>query len=333
MKLITNGRPHYGRLSDIPELNWQDFQMTTPFERPISGVAARLKAQFGYKAFQFVSINNAEVMLGLAVVDLGWVGHGFFYCYDHTQNEAKEISHLQLAGFQTTVTAEKSTFKKSDFQIELWRTDHILNVKVTQGEQVLLAAEIEQGEVDPLLLCSPTGATGWTYTRKQTTQTVTGRYFAHDEWHDITPEVGFLAGTDDSCGFLSHQTSWHWLSISTTLSSGVRLGLNLAMGVNQGFGTENALWIDGHMIEIAPVMFDRLPEDDDVIRWRIYTADGRLDLLATVGWSHQESKNFGLVASHFNQWVALIDGVIQCEGQSHVLQGVMGLLEKHYARW
>jgi len=102
------------------------------------------------------------------------------------------------------------------------------------------------------------------------------------------------------------------------------------MGVNTGFGTENALWVDGKIYEIAPVMFEQDPVSES---WRIYSADGSVDLTVQTSWCRQESLNLGIVASHFNQWVSQVSGTIQCEDQHIIFEGQVGLLEKHFAKW
>lgn len=334
--LIENGRPRYGRFKSPPSfININDFKLLSPFNKPLTGISAILKKKFGFKSFQFISINNQDVMIGLAVVDLGWVSNGFFYIHNKKTNFTLEISELQPLGRQTTLEnpADRANaiFQKGDFRIEINRADQKRKVKVTKAHQILLEAELNASQVGPLALCNPTGATGWTYTQKQAAEEVRGYYLEQGQRVAISLEAGFLAATDDSCGFLSYRTSWHWLSVSANLASGQQIGLNFAMGVNQGFGTENALWIDGQIFEIAPVMFE-LTEDVEPT-WRVFTADRSVDLSVKIGWCRQESLNLGLVASHFNQWVSSVSGTITCEGQTVVLHGEMGLLEKHFAKW
>ncbi|WP_410211570.1 DUF2804 domain-containing protein [Aquirhabdus sp.] len=341
--LIQHGQPRYGRFKSAPSaINIEDFKLQTPFERSISGLSASLKRQLGFKSFQFISINNQDVMIGLAIVDLGWVGNGFFYIYDKNDLKSasiQEISLLQPFAYQTHVglpaSQTQSSFQKGQFRIDIQSRNNKRVVKVTHAKQNLLEAVIETSETEPLALCSPTGATGWTYTQKQTAQIVHGQYLHHGQQFEISPAHGFLAATDDSCGFMNHKTSWHWLSVSATLKSGQRVGVNFAMGVNQTFGSENALWIDHQIFEIPPVMFERVKPTglNDEPSWRIYSADSAIDLTVQTGWCRQESLNLGLVASHFNQWVAHVYGQINTDQHSVIFDGEMGLLEKHFAKW
>lgn len=338
--LIKNGQPRYGRFKTPPSvINVNDFKLLSPFNQPITGFRQVLKRKFGFKSFQFVSVNNQEVMIGLAVVDLGWVSNGFFYIHHQKNNFTFEISELQPLGRHTTLEnpadCANAIFHKNDFRIEINRMAGTRKIKVTKANQVLLEVVLDVSQVEPLALCNPTGATGWTYTQKQTAEDVRGYYLDQGQRVEISPETGFLAATDDSCGYLSYRTSWHWLSVSAMLVNGQRVGLNFAMGVNQGFGTENALWIDGKIFEVPPVMFERLDGDDHSknATWRVYSADQSVDLIVKTGWCRQESLNLGLVASHFNQWVSEVVGTMTCAGHTVMFNGEVGLLEKHFAKW
>jgi hypothetical protein len=332
--LIIKGQPRYGRFESPPSaINANDYSLQSAFDQPITGLRAKLKRKFGFKSFQFIGINNQDVVIGLAIVDLGWAGNGFFYCYDRRTNAVVEISELQPLARQTQVDHPAANahcrFQKGDFQIDILRSALSRKVVVSKGQQCLLEAQIETAMVEPLALCNPTGATGWTYTQKQTAETVRGSFLQNGQRVEISPEAGFLAASDDSCGYLSYRTSWRWLSVSATLATGQRVGVNFAMGVNTGFGTENALWIDGKIFEIAPVMFEQLEEG----KWRVYSADGSVDLSVQTGWCRQETINLGLVASHFNQWVSHVTGTIRHAEQHVVFNGEIGLLEKHFAKW
>jgi hypothetical protein len=338
--LIMNGQPRYGRFKSTPSIiNVDDFELLSPFNKPLTGLQARLTRKLGFKSFQFIGINNQDVMIGLAIVDLGWVGNGFFYIYDKRTNTVQEISALQPLAHHTNIEnpadQAQCVFQKGSFKIEINRADQKRVVKVSQSKTCLLEATVDVSQVEPLVLCNPTGATGWTYTQKQTAEDVQGYYLHEGQRVEISSKDGYLAATDDSCGFLSYRTSWHWLSVSALIASGKRVGLNFAMGVNQGFGTENALWVDGQIFEMPPVMFRLLEEDrvNNRSTWQVYSADHSVDLTVETGWCRQESLNLGVVASHFNQWVSTVYGRVKCDSHTIELTGELGLLEKHFAKW
>ncbi|KKX81051.1 hypothetical protein UF37_15345, partial [Vibrio parahaemolyticus] len=61
----------------------------------------------------------------------------------------------------------------------------------------------------PLMLSTPTGYSGWTYTQKHNALTVTGNLFILGEEQDLSPVA---AGYDFSAGFMRRETSRRWAS-------------------------------------------------------------------------------------------------------------------------
>lgn len=326
--LFEHGKPRYGRFNAVPQcIDIHDFHYISPFKRPITGIKKSLR----FKSFQFISLNNSQYMVGLAIVDLGWIGHGFFYCYDSQTGKVLEQSFLQPFGQHTHVCNHAigtSSFKKSRFLIEIKKAATERLVKVRQGKHVLLDASIAMDTTEPLVLCSPTGASGWTYTHKQTALAVTGNLYFNQQAIDLKSHQ-FVAALDDTCGILRPETAWHWLSLSGIDRTGQRLGLNLVSGVNETFVSENSLWLNGKIVELPAVLFEQQAKD----QWRIYSADGGIELIVHTSWRRHEAKNFVVVASQFNQWVSSISGSISCQGMTVEIDAQMGLLEQHYARW
>ncbi len=326
--LFEQGRPQYGRFERTPQcIDIKNFNYATPFKKTITG----FRKQLHYKQFQFMSFNNSHYMIGLAIVDLGWVGHGFFYCYDLKKQKVAERSYLQAFAKDTHVCSHcvgTSYFKKGNFLIQIDKQLNGRQVLVQRGSQVLLKAWVDQETVEPLALCTPTGVSGWTYTHKQTTLPVRGNVLINKQPVDLKDQQ-FMAAIDDTCGMLRPETAWHWLSLSGVDTTGKRLGLNLATGVNETFSTENSIWQDGKISELPAVLFERTAKD----QWRIFSASGDIDLNVSTTWRRHEAKNFIVVASQFSQWVSLVSGKIKINGEWVEIPAQVALLEQHYARW
>jgi hypothetical protein len=328
--LMQDGQPLFGRWPKPPkQINRADFDHLTPFGQP----ASRLRRHLGFKQFRFVSINSPDVMIGLAMVDLAWAGHGFLYLYDHRAGRRLSVQNTRPLAYHTRLNPSPyygtSDFRSKPLTLEINQRQAKRRVRAWQHRRLCLDVTIDQRACQPLALCSPTGATGWTYTQKATVMPMVGMLDWGGYQFDLgTPE--WSAATDDSCGVLRYVTAWHWLSLSTVLADGRRLGLNLATGVNDGFGTENTLWLDGQPLELPPVLFKRI----DAETWQIYSADGRVNLHVHTYSCHQDSTNALVVASHFHQWVGLVSGeVCLPNGQMLTWSAKLGLLEQHYARW
>lgn len=178
-------------------------------------------------------------------------------------------------------------------------------------------------------MCSPTGINGWTYTQKQTTLAVEGFFISPDQQRIDFNEQS-LAALDDTCGFLRPETAWFWLSCQFRDQQERRIGLNLASGVNESFGNENALWVNGRLYPLNDVLFEQQNETT----WSIRSLDQRLNLLVETGWCRFENINLRLIGSQFNQWQTKVTGTIDLEAvEPVVLNEQYGLLEQHYAKW
>ncbi len=139
-----------------------------------------------------------------------------------------------------------------------------------------------------------------------------------------------LASLDDTCGFLRPETAWFWLSCNFWDQQGQRIGLNLASGVNESFGNENCLWINGVLYAVADVLFEKI----DTNVWSVRSLDQKLNLHIETGWRRFENLNLRLVGSQFSQWQSRISGSIESEtGETIQLNQEYGLLEQHYAKW
>lgn len=139
-----------------------------------------------------------------------------------------------------------------------------------------------------------------------------------------------FASLDDTCGFLRPETAWFWLSCNFWDEQGRRIGLNLASGVNESFGNENCLWINGVLFPLTDVLFEKVNDE----LWQISSLDQKLNLQVHIGWCRYENINLRMIGSQFNQWQAKISGTIEHETTDIIYcKEQYGLLEQHYAKW
>ncbi|WP_179997081.1 DUF2804 domain-containing protein [Acinetobacter sp. YH16050] len=330
MDLIqANGQPHYGRFSELPKkIDYQAYQYKSPYGEVLSGWRKRLK----YKKFKFCSIQHEHYTIGLAIADIAWAGHGFVYIYNHMTGEVQEWNAINFLSRNTVLDEQplfnQSFFEKSPFQIEIQHANGVRYIRVTKYGEIKLSARIFCAGTDPLSMCSPTGINGWTYTQKLTTLGCEG-YFVNKTGQTIQFHERTFASLDDTCGFLRPETAWFWLSCNFWDTENRRVGLNLASGVNESFGNENCLWINGVLYPLTDVLFQH--EDEDL--WSIRSLDHQLNLTVSTGWRRYENLNLRLVGSQFSQWQAKISGTIQQGDTEIILLNEYGLLEQHYAKW
>ena len=331
MDLIqSNGQPRYGRFKELPTaIGVERYIYKTPYGKTLSGWRKQLK----YKKFKFCSIQHEHYSIGIAIADIGWAGHGFIYIYDHSNDEVLEWNANTVLGRGTVLDEQPlynhSHFSKSPFVFEIQHANGVRYIQVTRHGEVTLKARIFCAGTEPLSLCSPNGINGWTYTQKKTTLNVEG-FFINKNKQSVHFNEKSLAALDDTCGFLRPETAWFWLSTSFWDAQGNRIGLNLASGVNESFGNENCLWVNGQLFAVTDVLFEKL----DSQTWSIQSLDKKLNLTVETGWRRFENLNLRLVGSQFSQWQSKITGTVETEnGENIQLNHEYGLLEQHYAKW
>ena len=331
MDLIqSNGQPRYGRFDKLPaSIDLNKYIYRTPYGDIVTGWRRRLK----YKKYKFCSIQHEHYSMGIAIVDMGWAAHAFVYIYDHMTQHASEWNAIQPFGRKTQLDEQpllnQSFFYKSPIQIDIQHAHGVRYIRVTKYGEIKLSARIFCAGTEPLSLCSPTGINGWTYTQKLTTLAVEG-FFVNRQREVIQFHERSQASLDDTCGFLRPETAWFWLSCNFWDVQNNRVGINLASGVNESFGNENCLWVNGVLYPLQDVLFEKQDEQF----WTIRSLDNRLNLSVQTSWRRYENINLRLVGSQFSQWQAKISGTIQCEGQPEIIcLNEYGLLEQHYAKW
>lgn len=330
MDLIQpNGQPRYGRFSELPSnIDVSKYDYKTPYGKSLDGWRKHLK----YKKFKFCSIQHEHYSIGIAVVDIAWAGHGFFYIYDHLRNEVIEWNAINPLARHTQVDEQplfnQSYFSHKPYQIEMQHVNGARYITVTKYGEIILSVRTFCAGTMPLSLCSPNGINGWTYTQKLTTLTCEG-FFSNKQGQMIQFNDRTFAALDDTCGFLRPETAWFWLSCSFWDDQNNRIGINLASGVNESFGNENSLWINGNLHSLSDVLFQQVSDT----QWTIQSLDQSLNLTVNTGWRRFENLNLRWVGSQFSQWQAKISGTVLQNGQEIVLNSEYGLIEQHYAKW
>lgn len=331
MDLIqVNGQPHYGRFSVLPSaISPSKYAYKTPYGQTLTGWRKRLK----YKKFKFCSIQHAQYSIGIAIVDIAWAGHGFIYIYDHETEQVLEWNAINIFARNTVVDEQPlfnhSHFESSIYQIDIQHANGVRYICIHKLGEEIFKARIFCAGTDPLSMCSPTGINGWTYTQKSMTLTVEG-FFINKQQQKVEFNARSFAALDDTCGFLRPETAWFWLSCNFWDHQNNRIGINLASGVNESFGNENCLWVNGRLYPLADILFEI--QGDTV--WTVRSLDNKLNLTVETAWRRYENLNLRLVGSQFSQWQSKISGTIETVDQGTIhFDAEYGLLEQHYAKW
>jgi len=179
-----------------------------------------------------------------------------------------------------------------------------------------LRARIRLGDATPVESVCPSGA-GWAWTRKRAGVPVTG-LIESDRGHRRVEGLGV---EDQSAGYHSRHTSWHWSAGVGEAVDGTAVAWNLVEGINDPpRSSERAIWIEGVPREPGPVRFDGL----DGVRFQ---SGGELGFQARA--ERVRDDNLLVFRSRyrhvFGEFAGRLDGVELRRG--------FGVMERHEALW
>ncbi|HLV78027.1 MAG TPA: DUF2804 domain-containing protein [Marinobacter sp.] len=314
----------------VDVINYQDYDLRTVMDKPRSWLAKRWR----FNQFQFVSAMAPGWIFGLAIIDLKFLGSGFFYLYDFSSGQMLEQSFRQPFARHTLIEPfpERGLARFATHGVKLSIEPSMGGRSVRVEAPGNIRADLNITDTgEPLRLVCPAGYNGWVFTRKSAGLAVEGEVrWGQQVWRC---DEQARASIDWSCGFMRRETAWNWACLAGVTAGGTTVGLNLAAGVNETGMTENALWLDGRCIRLgaARFVFDRYHAGSG---WRVTTDDGRVELAFEPAGQRKERLNAWLLASNFRQFAGTFQGwVLDDAGQKVPVDGLRGLVEDHFARW
>lgn len=333
----TDGNVRFGIFpAPVDEVNHRDFALTDPFGRP----RGRFARHFAFNQFQFLGALSEELVFGCAIADLKYVGTAFLYCYEPRTRRFGEYSFRRLLALGThfTQTPESGTtsFRAGRNTIAMHVSERPhgrrLAARLARGVEIDAVFSEQDPPIQPMFICTQAGATGWVYARKTAGQQVTGTLAWEGRTYDLGA-LGVRGHHDWSAGFMRRHTFWNWGCLAGRVADGRVLGMNISCGVNETSFTESCFWVDGALHKVDSVYFHH--DRRDLMKpWRAMSFDGRLALDFLPEGRHAERINAGVVASNFNQLFGRYHGFLAtAAGERIPVDGMLGYMESHYAKW
>lgn len=275
-----------------------------------------------------MALCTEQVFCAVAIVDLGWISTAFAYAFDRGDgdmlanfsqdglplvsarlaNHAGESSRFKAKGCTIAVDANGD----GSYQLTL-RCDY-LEIDASFGPSpsplLLATGPIEKGSVHA--------------TQKSSAMPLSGEVRTFREEYKLD---GGIASFDYSNGLLARNTDWRWAS-----AHNMELGFNLQAGY---FGAhENALWLDGDLIALAPAHF-LYDKKDPLSQWHIFTEDDMLDLIFIPEGARRDDKKMVVAASRYLQPIGTFSGWVRSapDQPKRMVTQLMGVTEDHSSRW
>lgn len=336
-RLISDmGKPNFGVYNaPIDDLNLNDFDYREVGRIPFS--LTKKWASLLKKRWQYFGAFDQKLVLGVAVIHLGYVGSAFAYVYERDENKLKEINLLDF-GARKTVYADNSISGFSSLRTS--KGSVRLDNDISAGPRIItvdypgLKIDVkltdDPNEFTPLALCARNGLRGFNYTHKAAGLPAVGTVEVDGRKMELSEKA--LGVVDWTAGCAAHETFWNWASAAGIQKNGKVLGLNLVSGINETAFTENVLWYDGKPVKVDVVHFD-YDYSNPMLSWKIRSNDGNVDLEFTPEAERREDQNFVIIASKFRQPFGSFMGHVKINGKKMDVESLYGFVEEHYVRW
>lgn len=320
--VVVDGFPAHGRHAGrIARIDWSTLRPRPPW----------LWRKLHHKRWHYVGLGNAQLFIGVAIVDLGWACSAFAYLFDRRRRtlladwSQDGLPALQAGVGDAPLTGADAWFRGPGARLSLRHdSGDLLRLHVaTRGLRI--EAELAlAGMAPPLLAVGP--VEGGLAHATQKTSALPVRGWAEAEGRRFGLD-GSWAAVDASNGLLARDTAWRWASAHRG-----DVGFNLQQGY---FGShENVLWLDGQPTAVGAARFEfdaARPLDP----WRVRTDDGRVDLVFTPEGARKADKDFGFAASHYVQPVGTFAGTLRAGPGTapRRVADLAGVTEDHRSRW
>src|SRR3990172_1481668 len=172
------------------------------------------------------------------------------------------------------------------------------------------------------------------FTSKQNCLPASGAVRLGGDAFEFAPGNAF-ACLDYGRGVWRYGTSWNWGSLSGT-QGGRTIGLNLGGTWTDGTGlTENAILIDGRISKVAADVRFLYDRSDFMKPWQMKTEPpGQIDLRFDPIFERVATTNLLLLRSNVHQMFGRYSGtIVPDDGVAIEIEGLLGWVEQHEARW
>lgn len=285
------------------------------------------------KRWIWCSITQEDLMIALAVVDLGYASNGFAYAYVPGRGLVAHASVVGLPRFsrvkQTATRRIDARLRDPRLGIRVTHEDHDPQIEVALRSSTLeLNATLDTREAPPpITAIAPLDQGVVDVTEKRVLMGVRGSALVAGRRISLD---GALGGYDFSHGLMPRHTKWNWAFFMGRDAAGAPIAANVVRGWTREH--ECAVWTKSevHGVPEAVFAYDHARPSAD---WKITTPDGALDLVLTPGAIHTEEKDLGVVRSAFKQAVGRYQGAIVIDGQRHAIEDAIGVAEEQDVVW
>jgi hypothetical protein len=306
----------------------------------------RWRLPFRRKAWVYALVTTPEVILAVAVVDLGYASNAFLTVVDLREKRALVdfgavglprpfawVNERPARGMRAAFRTAGARFAVSRPRAEgVVRLDVELAAFRTRGAgPVRLHLRLStEGAPPAVAVVSAVQGGGINVTQKSGLLRAEGTL---DVARRSIPLLGGIAGLDVTIGTPARATAWRWAMGAGRLEDGRPVTLNLVEGFNEGPGeNENAVWVGSALYPLGRARFG-FGREDPLALWRLESLTGDFALSFRPLHLHREERNLGLVRSRFWQLQGFFVGTVRAGQEVLRLSDLPGVTEDQEVRW
>jgi hypothetical protein len=294
------------------------------------GSLARIRRE---KRWMWIGIANDELILGLAVVRLGYAANAFAFALDRKAKRLVADETSLGPPFAASVGDRAGEGCQVRYQLGATRVSieraarsSVYVVDARMGE-LAVSARLEAAEAPPALgVIADLGEGFCNSTEKRALLRASGEVSAGRQRFSLD---GALAGYDFTAGLLHRHTAWRWAYALGHAQDGRPIAFNLT----EGFVGERecVAWVDGDLVALEPAHFT-FAHERPLERWGVRVGESQLAF--DPGGMHREAHNLAITRARFLQLPGAWQGRIAIPGKEAVVfEGLPGIAEDQDVMW
>ncbi len=334
----ASNKVKYGCIDELIDYNYQDFELNNFFNKKIS----LLKKKLVYHQFNYIGFISDDNVIGLAVVDLGYIRNIFCFIYNHQDGLILDYSK-NFTGKKNIIFPRNPD--EHEINCKLNKTDYIKIKKSHTSKQFSIDCNIKKLQIKmdakysledkPLRVVNPSDMNRWTFTEKYSPikpNNINIAFKGNELDFKITNSFVVYDWTG---GYLRRETNWLWTSIGGKTIKGNAFGINLASFVNETYFPENAFWVNGTRTRFSNIIYDFNMIDPYDEPWIIHNESDTIHLIFTPTGERSNKENKWPIAKvWFRQLVGEFSGyVIDDDKNKHEIKKAHGFCEIHKSVW
>ena len=293
------------------------------------GAPGPLERRLIEKKWQYAFLSTPEMMLAIAVIDVGYLSSGICAVFDRGSRRLLVDENPVLPPICAQVAEEPA----DGMSARLFGPHIRARLQQVAG-RVSIQATWAHADVDllldatraplPITAIAPVGPPGrFDFTHKTVLLPAEGEVRAGNVRFAVQ---GQFAGLDYTHGYLARETAWRW-AFACGRAGAHLVAFNFSDGFLQGEG-ENVVWMDGEPHATGPVHFSFEPREP-LGAWHLRSADGRVDLAFQPEGYRAQTVDLKLILSRYLQPFGTFSGSIDAVA----IEALPGITEDHTARW